>query len=34
MGTIVSKDLADGEVLVMDTNALVAWQDTAKLGIK
>ena len=34
MGTILTKELAEGEVLVVDTNSVVAWQDTVKLGIK
>jgi len=34
MGTIVSKTLAEGEVLVIDTNSVVGWEDTVKLGIK
>ncbi|KAJ1624672.1 tryptophan RNA-binding attenuator protein-like domain-containing protein [Pavlovales sp. CCMP2436] len=34
MGTIMTKKLAEGEVLVVDTNSLVAWDDTAELGIR
>jgi len=34
MGTIMTKELAAGEVMVLDTNSLVAWQDTIKLDIK
>lgn len=34
MGTILEKDLADGETLVIDTNGLLAWSGTATMGIK
>jgi len=34
MGTILQKNLDVGEVLVIDTDSLVAWEDSAKLGIK
>ncbi|KAJ8611877.1 hypothetical protein CTAYLR_005799 [Chrysophaeum taylorii] len=34
MGTILTKRLDDGEVLVVDTHSLVAWQDSVKLGIR
>ncbi|KAG8463438.1 hypothetical protein KFE25_004949 [Diacronema lutheri] len=34
MGTLMSKTLAEGEVIVVDTESVVAWQSTAKLGIR
>jgi len=34
MGTILKKTLTEGEVLVVDTNSVVAWQDSVVLGIK
>ena len=34
MGTILQKDLAPGEVIVIDTHSLVAWQESATLGIR
>lgn len=34
MGTIMKKNLADGETIVVDTNSIVAWESTATLGIK
>lgn len=34
MGTILTKELAEGEVLVVDTNSVVGWQDSVQLGIK
>ena len=32
MGTILKRTLAEGEVLIVDTEAVVAWDATAKLG--
>lgn len=34
MGTIMTKTLAEGEVVVVDTNSLLAWQDTVSLGVQ
>lgn len=34
MGTILQKELADGEVIVIDTYSLVAWEESVKLGIR
>jgi uncharacterized protein (AIM24 family) len=34
MGTILTKELAEGEVLVIDTNSVVGWQESVQLGIK
>jgi len=34
MGTISKKTLAAGETLVMDTNSLVAWDQSTKLGVR
>lgn len=34
MGTILQKDLADGEKIVLDTDSLVAWSESAEIGIK
>ena len=34
MGTVLVKDLADGEVLVVDTTSILAWSGTADLGVK
>jgi uncharacterized protein (AIM24 family) len=33
-GTLLQKDLADNETLVVDSNSLVAFQDTVKLGVR
>jgi len=34
MGTIVQKTLSEGEVIVVDTESLVAWEKSVKLGIR
>uniref|UniRef100_A0A7S3ATE6 Altered inheritance of mitochondria protein 24, mitochondrial n=1 Tax=Haptolina ericina TaxID=156174 RepID=A0A7S3ATE6_9EUKA len=34
MGTVVTKTLPAGETIVIDTNSLVAWENTASLGVK
>merc|ERR1712146_179514 len=34
MGTLVTKTLKEGEDIVVDTNSLVAWSSTAKLGVR
>uniref|UniRef100_A0A6T9FIH3 Uncharacterized protein n=1 Tax=Haptolina ericina TaxID=156174 RepID=A0A6T9FIH3_9EUKA len=34
MGTIMTKTLAEGETIDVDTDSVVAWDATAKLGIK
>jgi len=34
MGTLLTKELGTGEKLIIDTNSLVAWQDTVKLDIR
>jgi len=34
MGTITTKTLETGEVLVVDTSSLVAWESTATLGVR
>jgi len=34
MGTIMTKDLAEGETIVVDTNSTVAWEETVKLDIR
>lgn len=33
-GAIVTKELADGEELILDTNALLAWHETVDLTVK
>jgi len=34
MGTVIEKTLEQGETLVVDTNSLVAWESSVKLGLK
>lgn len=34
MGTIMTKTLAEGETIVVDTNSVVAWENTATLDIR
>jgi len=34
MGTLVKKTLAAEDTIVVDTNSLVAWESTAKLGVR
>lgn len=34
MGTILQKELGHGETIVIDTNSLVAWQDSVDLGVR
>jgi len=34
MGTIMTKELAAGEKMIVDTHSLVAWSDTATLDIR
>jgi uncharacterized protein (AIM24 family) len=34
MGTVLQKDLADGETLVVDTHSVLAWSGSAELGVK
>jgi uncharacterized protein (AIM24 family) len=33
-GTVLTKTLADGEVLLVDTNSVVGFQETVKMGVK
>ena len=34
MGTIMTKELAEGEKIVVDTNSLVAWDSNVKLDVR
>lgn len=34
MGTIMTKTLAEGEKIVVDTESVLAWESTARLGVR